>query len=69
MIKAQQIFRSKKHNVFTEKINEIYLSSNHDKRIQQIDSIETYGQGASKYLVSRKEEIKCNNVTKRHEND
>ena len=43
MIKAQQIFRSKKHNVFTEKINEIYLSSNHDKRIQQIDSIETYG--------------------------
>ena len=42
IIKAKLIFRSKKHNVFTEKINKIYLSSNHDKRIQQIDSIETY---------------------------
>ena len=42
IIKAQQIFRSKRHNVFTEKINKTYLSSNHDERIQQIDSIETF---------------------------
>ena len=29
-------------NVFTEEINKIALSSNDDKRMQSIDSIETY---------------------------
>ena len=33
MLKAQQIFRSEKHNAFTEEINKIALSSNDDKRI------------------------------------
>ena len=32
--------------------------------MQSIDSIETYGCGTSKYLVSEKEEIKCNNIIK-----
>ena len=32
--------------------------------MQSIDSIETYGYGASKDLVSEKEEIKFNNTTK-----
>ena len=32
--------------------------------MQSIDSIETYGYGTSKDLVSEKEEIKCNSVTK-----
>ena len=40
ILKTQQRFRSEKHNVFTEKINEIALSSNDDKRIQSVDSIE-----------------------------
>ena len=35
------MFRSEKHNVFTEEINKIALSSNDDKRIQSIDLIET----------------------------
>ena len=39
----------------------IALSSNDDKRMQSIDSIETYAYGASKDVVSEKEEIKCNN--------
>ena len=30
--------------------------------MQSIDSIETYAYGASKDLVSEKEEIKCNNI-------
>ena len=39
--KTQQRFKSEKRNVFTEEINKIALSSNGDKTIQSIDSIET----------------------------
>ena len=31
--------------------------------MQSIDLIETYAYGRSKGLVSKKEEIKCNNIT------
>ena len=65
MLKIQQWFKSERHNVFTEEINKIALSSNDGKRIQSIDSIETYGYGISKNLISEKEEIKCNNIRKR----
>ena len=34
--------------------------------MQSIDSIETYTYGTSKNLVSDKDEIKCNNIIKRH---
>ena len=54
------MFKSEKHNNLTEEINKIALSSNNDKRIQSIDSIESYVYGASKDLVSDKKEIKCN---------
>ena len=56
-------FWSEKHNVFTEEINEIALSSNDDKRIQSI-LIYTYAYRMSKDLVSEKEEIECNKITK-----
>ena len=62
ILKTQQIFKSEKHKVFTEEINMIALSSNDDKRIQSIDSIETYAYGTSKDLVGQKEEIKCSNI-------
>ena len=39
ILKAQQRFRSEKHNAFTEEINKIALSSNDDKRMQSNDSI------------------------------
>ena len=64
ILKTQQIFRSEKHNVFIEEINKISLSSNDDKIMQSIDSIETYGYGTSKDLLSEKGEIKCNNIIK-----
>ena len=54
------------HNVFTKEINKINLSSNDDKRIQFIDSIETCAYGASKDLVSEKEEIKCYDIIKQY---
>ena len=66
ILKTQQRFKGERHNVFTEEINKIALSSNDDKRMQSIDSIETYAYGTSKYLVSDKEEIKCNNIIKRY---
>ena len=64
ILKTQQRFKSEKHNVFTEEFNKIALKSNDDKRMQSIDSIETYAYETSKDLVSEKEEIKCNNIIK-----
>ena len=36
--------------------------SNVDKGIKSNDSVETYAVGTSEDLVSKKEEIKCNNI-------
>ena len=49
----QQRFIIERHNVFTEEINKIALSSNDDKRMQSIDSIET-----SKDLICKKKILK-----------
>ena len=68
ILKAQQRFKSERHNVFTEEINKIALSSNDDKRMQSIDSIETYTYRMNKYLVCKKEEIKSSNIMKQFKN-
>ena len=34
ILKSQQRFKSQAHNVYTERINKIALSSNDDKRLQ-----------------------------------
>ena len=65
LIKTQQRFKNERHNVFTKEINKISVSSINDKRIESIDSVETYVYGTSKYLVCKKEEIKCNNILKK----
>ena len=61
--------KNERHNVFTEEINKIALSSNDNKRMQSPDSIDTYAYGTSKDLVSEKEEIKCKNIIQRYKND
>ena len=66
ILKTQQRFKSERHNVFREEVNKISLSSNDDKRIQLIDSIETDTYRTSKDLVSEKEEIKCIVIIKRY---
>ena len=69
ILKTQQIFKSRRHNVFTEYINKIALSSNDHKRMRSIDSIETYAyDGTSKDLIYMKEEIKRNNIIKQYKN-
>ena len=57
-MKTQERFKFERYNIFTQEINKINLSSNNDKRMQSIDSIETYAYGMSKFLAIRKEEIK-----------
>ena len=42
ILKIQQRFKSERHNVFSGEVNKIALSSNDDKRMQSIDSIEIY---------------------------
>ena len=47
---SKGLSESERHDVFTEEINKIVLSSNDDKRRQSIDSIETYAYETSKDL-------------------
>ena len=42
MLKSQQRFKSEIHEVYTENINKIALSSNDDKRIVASDRITSY---------------------------
>ena len=56
------------YNGFTEEINKIALSSNDDKIMQTIDSIETYVYEINRNLVCKREEIKCYNIIKQYKN-
>ena len=42
ILKSQQRFKSDCHNIYTEQINKIALSTNDDKRLQTFDKITTY---------------------------
>ena len=42
ILKSQQRFISKKHDVYTENINKITLSNNDDRRIVSSDKITSY---------------------------
>ena len=43
--RSQQRFKSDHHNVFTEEINKVAISSNDDKRTQDFDGITTHTYG------------------------
>ena len=45
MLKQQQRFISKRHDVYTENINKIALSNNDDKRIVSSNKITSYPYG------------------------
>ena len=68
ILKTQQIFKSERLNVFTEEVNKITLGLNNNKRIQSVDSIETYAHGMSKDLICKKEKIKRICMIKRYKN-
>ena len=55
ILKSQQRFKSDYHNVYTEQINKIALSSNDDKRLQTFDKITTYPYGTNAFKVCESE--------------
>ena len=55
ILKSQQRFRSDHHEVFTEEVNKIALSSNDDKRLQTFDGITTYPYGTNAFKVCESE--------------
>ena len=69
ILKTQQRLKSDRHNVFTEKNNKIALSSDDDKRMPSIDSIEAYmHMEQSKDLICEEEKIKGKNTIKKYKN-
>ena len=55
MLKSQQRFKSDHHDVYTEQINKIALSSGDDKRLQTFDKIRTYPYGTNGFKVCKSE--------------
>ena len=51
ILKSQQSFKSDHHNVYTEKINKIALSSNNDKRLPSLDGATAYPQETNAFKV------------------
>ena len=52
---SQLRFKSDLHNVYTEEVNIIVISSNYDKRLQTYDRITSYPYGANAYKVCESE--------------
>ena len=59
LLKLQQSFKCDYHEVYTEEINKISLSSNDDKRLQTYDRIKTYPYGTNSFKVCESEMLKC----------
>ena len=62
ILKSQQRFKSDHHNVYTEEVNKIALSSNDDKRLQIFDTVTTYPYGTNAFKVCESEilsKIRC----------
>ena len=51
----QQRFKSYNHDVYTEEVNKIALSSNDDKRLQTFDRVTTYPYGTNAFKVCESE--------------
>ena len=60
ILKSQLRFRSDHHNVYTEEVNKIALSSNDDKRLETFDRVTTYPYGRNALKVCESEMMsKC----------
>ena len=63
ILKSQLGFKSDRHNMYTEEVNKIALSSNDDKRLQTFDRVTTYPYGTNAFKVCESEmlsKIRCN---------
>ena len=68
ILKTQRRFKNERHNVFIEEINRMDLSSNDDKRMQLVNSIETCAYGMSKDLIWKNEKLKRITIIKNYKN-
>ena len=50
-LKSQLRFKSDHHDVYTEEVNKISLSSNDDKRLEPFDRVKTYPYGTNAFKV------------------
>ena len=62
ILKPQQRFKSERHDVYTEEINNIALSSNDDKKLQTFDRITSYPYGTSVGKVRKTELLSKVNI-------
>ena len=62
VLKSQQRFKMERHDVYTEEINKIALSSNDDKRLQTFDRTTSYPYGASAGKVCKTELLSKVNI-------
>ena len=62
VLKSQQRFKNERHDVYTEEINKIELSSNNDKRLQTFDRITSYPYGTSAGKVCKTELLSKVNI-------
>ena len=62
ILKSKQIFKSDHHNVYTEEINKIALSSNDNKRLQTSDRIKTYPYGTNAFKVCENEMLEVKDL-------
>ena len=53
--RTQERFKSYNHDVYTEEVNKIALSSNDDKRLQTFDRITIYPYGTNVFKVCENE--------------
>ena len=51
--RSQERFKSYYHDVYTEEVNKIALSSNDDKRLQSFDRITTYPHGTDEMMIKQ----------------
>ena len=50
LMRSELRFKRDHHNVYTEEVNKIAISSNDDRRLQTLDGITTYPYGTNGYL-------------------
>ena len=60
--RSQQRFKSDYHEVYTEEVNKIALSSNGDKRLQTFDRVTTYPCGTNSFKVCEIEMVIVNDL-------
>ena len=60
--RSQQIFKSYNHDVYTEEVNKIALSSNDDKRLQIFDKITTYLYETNVFKVCENEMLEVKDL-------